>query len=54
MVILAIFVKIVAVISPTEDLISQKRICLYGFGDGCEKSRVFHKSPRIAGIVKEL
>lgn len=38
MVNLAIFVTIVGVISQTEDLTSQKRICSYGFGVGARKT----------------
>ena len=47
------FCKIVEVISQTEDLTLQKRICSFGFGIGCEKNRVFRKYHRRVDIVKE-
>ena len=52
--ILAFFVRIVAVIVQTGDLIFQSKICLSGLSFGYEISRVFLKYPKRAVIAKGL
>ena len=54
MVILATFVRIVAVILRIEGHTFQSEICLSGLSIGCETNRVFLKYPKQVDIAKEL